>query len=462
MTETIATILDTISGWVWGVPLLVLLMGTHIFLTIRLRFIQRYLPKAIRLSLTRNPEGQGDISQFGALSVALAATVGTGNIVGVATAITLGGPGAVFWMWLTGILGMSTKYAEAILSVKYRVQNERGEMVGGPMYVLERGLKMRWLGWLFALFTAIAAFGIGNMVQANALSTLVNETVGQFTGDDGSFLTIMPYITGVVLSLLTALVLLGGIKSISRLCTKLVPFMAIFYVIGCIVLLILNIETIPATIALILKSAFTGHAATGGFVGATLAATMRYGVARGMFSNESGLGSAPIVAAAAQTRNPVRQALVSYTGTFWDTVVICLLTGLVIVNSTQWSQSHDVGTLTHQAFQGLGAFGPVLLSIGMITFVFSTILGWSYYGEKAVEYLFGTRVIKPYRLLWIVAIMTGAVINLDIVWDFADIANGLMAAPNLLALILLSGVAVAETRKYLWEGNIDQDESSSE
>jgi len=257
-------------------------------------------------------------------------------------------------------------------------------------------------------------------------------------------------------------VLLGGIKSISRFCTKLVPFMAVFYVIGCIMLLILNVETLPATVLLIVKSAFTGHAATGGFVGATLAATMRYGVARGMFSNESGLGSAPIVAAAAQTRNPVRQALVSYTGTFWDTVVICLLTGLVIVNSTKWTQAHDVGTLTHQAFQGLGAFGPILLSIGMITFVFSTILGWSYYGEKAVEYLFGIKAIKPYRLFWIVAIMAGAIVNLDIVWNFADIANGLMAAPNLLTLILLSGVVVAETRKYLWEGSIDQDECLSE
>lgn len=462
MTETLGNLLETISGWVWGVPLLVLLMGTHVFLTIRLRFIQRYLPKAIRLSLTRNAEGKGDISQFGALTVALAATIGTGNIVGVATAISLGGPGAVFWMWLTGILGMSTKYAEAILSVKYRVQNERGEMVGGPMYVLERGLNMRWLGLLFAFFTAIAAFGIGNMVQANALSTLVNETLGQFIGAENTFLTYAPYITGIALSLLTALVLLGGIKSISRLCTKLVPFMAIFYVIGCVALLILNIETVPDSLALILKSAFNGHAATGGFVGATLAATMRYGVARGMFSNESGLGSAPIVAAAAQTRNPVRQALVSYTGTFWDTVVICLLTGLVIVNSTAWTQPHDVGTLTHQAFRGLGAFGPVLLSVGMITFVFSTILGWSYYGEKSIEYLFGIKAITPYRIFWVLAIMAGAVINLDLVWNFADIANGLMAAPNLLTLILLSGVAVAETRKYLWEGNLDQQEQTPE
>ena len=462
MAGTIGNFLDTISGWVWGVPLLVLLMGTHVFLSIRLRFIQRYLPKAIRLSLTKTAEGRGDISQFGALTVALAATIGTGNIVGVATAVSLGGPGAVLWMWLTGILGMSTKYAEAILSVKYRVQNPQGQMVGGPMYVLEHGLKMRWLGILFAFFTAVAAFGIGNMVQANALSTLVSETVGQFAGEGAPFLKFMPYITGIVLSLLTALVLLGGIKSISRICTKLIPFMAIFYIVGCVVLLILHAETLAATVVLIVKSAFTGHAATGGFVGATLAATMRYGVARGLFSNESGLGSAPIVAAAAQTRNPVRQALVSYTGTFWDTVVICLLTGLVIVNSAEWTQGHDAGTLTHQAFQGLGAFGPVLLSVGMITFVFSTILGWAYYGEKAVEYLFGIRAIIPYRLLWVVAIMLGAVISLETVWDFADIANGLMAVPNLLALILLSGVVVSETRKYLWEGILDQDESSME
>lgn len=462
MMEIIGNLLGTISGWVWGVPLLVLLMGTHVFLTIRLRFIQRYLPKAIRLSLMRNAEGKGDISQFGALTVALAATIGTGNIVGVATAVSLGGPGAVFWMWLTGILGMSTKYTEAVLSVKYRAQNERGEMVGGPMYVLERGLNMRWLGILFAFFTAIAAFGIGNMVQANALSVLVNESLGQFVGAENSLLTYMPYITGIIMSVLTALVLLGGIKSISSLCTKLVPFMAIFYIIGCVVLLISNIETVPATVLLILKSAFTGQAATGGFVGATLASAMRYGVARGLFSNESGLGSAPIVAAAAQTRNPVRQALVSYTGTFWDTVVICLLTGLVIVNSGEWIQGHDAGTLTHKAFRELGAFGPVLLSVGLLTFVFSTILGWSYYGEKAVEYLLGQKAVRPYRILWVAAVFVGAVVKLNMVWDFADIANGLMAVPNLLALILLSGVAVAETRKYLWDGSIDQDEPSPE
>jgi len=300
------------------------------------------------------------------------------------------------------------------------------------------------------------------VVQANALSVLVNESLGQFVGAENSLLTYTPYVTGVILSLLTALVLLGGIKSISSLCTKLVPFMAIFYVIGCVVLLVLNLETLPATVVLILKSAFTGQAATGGFVGATLASAMRYGVARGLFSNESGLGSAPIVAAAAQTRNPVRQALVSYTGTFWDTVVICLLTGLVIVNSGEWIPEHDAGTLTHKAFQELGAFGPVLLSVGMLTFVFSTILGWAYYGEKAIEYLLGLKAVVPYRILWVITILIGAVVKLSMVWDFADIANGLMAVPNLLALILLSGVAVAETRKYLWDGSIDQDEHPAE
>ena len=437
-----------------------LLLGTHVFLTIRLRFIQRYLPKAIRLSFSRSAEGEGDVSHFSALTVALAATIGTGNIVGVATAVSLGGPGAVLWMWLTGVFGIATKYAEAVLSVKYRVVNERGQMAGGPMYVITRGLKMPWLGFLFALFTAIAAFGIGNMVQANAVTSLIKETLEQQLGASEATVSASPWIAGAIMSLLTAMVLLGGIKSIGNTCTKLVPFMAVFYILGCLVLLAIHADTLPETVALIIKSAFTGQAATGGFVGAGVMAAMRYGAARGLFSNESGLGSAPIVAAAAQTRNPVRQALVSATGTFWDTVVICLLTGLVVVNSGKWMMAHDAGKLTHMAFQDLGWIGPSILTIGLLTFVFSTILGWSYYGEKAVEYLLGVRAVVPYRILWVIAVMVGSVVELNMVWNFADIANALMALPNLFALLLLSGVVIKETRQYLWEEHLDEDMAS--
>jgi alanine or glycine:cation symporter, AGCS family len=435
------TWLGNVSNLVWGAPLLILLCGTHLYLTVRLRFIQRFLGKAIRISFQRSSEGEGDISQFGALTTALAATIGTGNIVGVATAVAAGGPGAVLWMWLTGVFGISTKYAEALLSVKYRVTGADGLMAGGPMYVLERGMNKRWLGMVFAAFTAVAAFGIGNMVQANSISMLVKETFH-----------VSPWISGVVMTVFTAVVILGGIQSIARVCEKLVPFMAVFYVLGCTILLIMGAEMIPATIRLIFSSAFTGQAAIGGFLGVGMREAMRYGVARGLFSNESGLGSAPIVAAAAQTRNPVRQALVSSTGTFWDTVVVCAMTGLVLVNSGEWTKGLAGASLTKAAFADLPVVGPIVLTVGLLTFVFSTILGWSYYGEKAAEYLFGAKVIRPYRWLWVAAVMVGSVATLPIVWSFADIANGLMAIPNLISLIALSGVVVAETRKYLWEG----------
>jgi AGCS family alanine or glycine:cation symporter len=319
-------VLGTVSNWVWGPPMLILLCGTHLFLTFRLRFIQRYLGKGIRLSLQTKPEGEGDISHFGALMTALAATIGTGNIVGVATAVTLGGPGAVLWMWLTGVFGIATKYSEALLSIKYRTTNKEGLMAGGPMYVLERGMKNKPLAIFFALMTAVAAFGIGNMVQANSIAALVQDT-----------LHVSPWITGGVMTALTAVVILGGIKSIARACEALVPFMAIFYVVGCAILLVMKASTVPHTIALIVRTAFTGQAAVGGFVGAGISQALRYGIARGLFSNESGLGSAPIVAAAAQTKTPIRQALVSSTGTFWDTVVVCLMTGLVLVNSGDWA-----------------------------------------------------------------------------------------------------------------------------
>ena len=440
--------LNAANGVLWGPPMLIMLFGTHLFLTVRLRFIQRHLGTAVRLSLKRDEAGGGDISPFGALTTALAATVGTGNIVGVATAVSLGGPGAVLWMWLTGVFGISTKYAEALLSVKYRVKGPTGAMAGGPMYVLERGLGWKWLGVLFAAFTVVASFGIGNMVQANALSHLLLENTGAPL-----------WASGLVMSLLTGVVVLGGIKSIARVCQALVPFMALFYIVGCLVLLVMFADTLPETVALIVKSAFTGQAAAGGFLGAGMREAVRFGIARGLFSNESGMGSAPIVAAAAQTRNPVRQALVSASGTFWDTVVICLMTGLVIVNSGKWQEGFQGAKLSHEAFASLPVMGPVILTVGMATFVFSTILGWSYYGEKACEYLAGARSVLFYRALWTVAVLAGALVNLPLVWSFADFANALMALPNLVALLLLSGVVVAETRKYLWEGKLDAEDA---
>jgi alanine or glycine:cation symporter, AGCS family len=436
--------LGQIGDLIWGPPLLILLMGTHVYLTFRLRFIQRYIGKAIRLSLQRTREGEGDVSQFGALTTALAATIGTGNIVGVATAVAAGGPGAVLWMWLTGVFGIATKYSEALLSVKYRIVTATGQMAGGPMYVIERAMKQRWLAIVFAALTAISAFGIGNMVQANSISTMMQETFA-----------VTPWITGVILTVITALVILGGIKSIARVCEGLVPFMAIFYIVGCAILLVWKWDTLPDTLRLIFQSAFTGHAAVGGFLGATVRDTLRYGVARGLFSNESGLGSAPIVAAAAQTTNPVRQALVSSTGTFWDTVVVCAMTGLVLVNSGLWTEGLNGAALTKSAFGQFHVLGPLVLAVALLTFVFSTILGWSYYGEKAAEYLFGSRIIAPYRWLWVVAVLIGSVASLKAVWTFADIANGLMAIPNLISLIFLTSVLIAETRQYLWDPSRD-------
>ncbi len=444
----IEQVLEKISGFVWGWPLLVLLVGTHLFLTIRLGFIQRYIWTAIKLSIRREKEGAGDVSQFGALTTALAATIGTGNIVGVATAVAAGGPGAVLWMWLTGVFGIATKYSEALLSVRFRVKLPNGSMAGGPMYVLERGMKAKWLGIVFAALTAVAAFGIGNTVQANSIAVLAQETFG-----------ISPWLSGGLLTLLTGIVILGGIRSIARVCEFLVPFMAGFYVLGCVYLLFIHFETLSATFRLILSSAFSGQAAIGGFLGAGMKEAIRFGVARGLFSNESGLGSAPIVAAAAMTRNPVRQALVSSTGTFWDTVVVCAMTGLVIVNSGDWHAGLRGAALTKTAFSHIPHVGPVVLTVGLLTFVFSTILGWSYYGEKAAEYLFGPKAIRPYRVLWVVAVMVGSVATLPVVWSFADIANGMMAIPNLVSLLVLNGVLVSETRKYLWSGNLEKDSS---
>lgn len=446
--ETLDHILSEISTILWGWPMIIMLLGTHLYLTIILRFPQRKIFTAIRLSVTSDQGGNGDVSQFGSLATALAATIGTGNIIGVATAIALGGPGAVLWCWLTGVFGIATKYAEGLLAIKYRVQTSDGKMIGGPMYALERGLGMKWLGVLFALFTAIASFGIGNTVQANAIATLAKESYG-----------ISPYIVGIAICLLTAAVVMGGVKSIARVCSALVPFMALFYVLGCLIILIINSAYVWPAVKLICMSAFNPEAAGGGFVGSSVMLAARYGIARGLFSNESGLGSAPIVAAAAQTRNPVRQALVSSSGTFWDTVVICAMTGLVIVSSILAYPGIDYAngaTLTKDAFSKIPIIGGPLLSFGLFTFAFSTILGWCYYGERSVEYLSGKRWVNAYRWLYIAAVFVGSVVNLGLVWDLADCMNALMAIPNLLSLILLSGVLIHETRKYLWRGRLDK------
>ena len=447
--EQLNSILTEVSGWLWGWPMVILLLGTHVYLTILLRFPQRKIFTAIRLSVRRDPDATGDVSQFGSLATALAATIGTGNIIGVATAIALGGPGAVLWCWLTGVFGISTKYAEGLLAIKYRVKTPNGKMLGGPMYALERGLGWRWAAILFAVFTALASFGIGNTVQANAIATVTYETYN-----------VDPALTGAIVCVLAGTVVLGGVKSIARVCGLLVPFMALFYVVGCLYILCANAAFLWPALKLIVTSAFSPQAAGGGFVGTTVMMAARYGIARGLFSNESGMGSAPIVAAAAQTRNPVRQALVSSSGTFWDTVVICALTGLVIVSSVLAYPdiTFDNGaTLTKAAFSKIPVVGTPLLTFGLLTFAFSTILGWCYYGERAVEYLRGRRWVIVYRLLYIAALFVGSIMNLTVVWNLADCMNALMAIPNLLSLLFLSGILVHETRKYLWRNQLDKE-----
>ena len=437
------------SNLLWGWPMIILLLGTHLYLTIILRFPQRKIFTAIRLSVKKDPNAQGDVSQFGSLATALAATIGTGNIIGVATAIALGGPGAVLWCWLTGVFGISTKYAEGLLAIKYREVTPQGKMIGGPMYALEKGLRMRWLAVLFAVFTAFASFGIGSTVQANAISTLTSEVY-----------TVSPYISGLVICLLTAAVVLGGVKSIARVCGMLVPFMALVYVLGCIYIIGVNAQYVWPAIKLIVEAAFTPEAAGGGFIGSTVMTAARFGIARGLFSNESGLGSAPIVAAAAQTRNPVRQALVSSSGTCWDTVVICALTGIVIVSSVLAYPDitfESGSTLTKEAFAKIPFVGTPLLTFGLATFAFSTILGWCYYGERAVEYLKGYRWVIAYRLAYIAAVFIGSVMSLQMVWNLADCMNALMAIPNLISLLALSGILVHETRKYLWRNRLDEE-----
>ncbi len=445
---------STVSSFLWGWPMIILLLGTHLFLTVRLRFPQRKIFTAIKLSVKKDKDATGDVSQFGALATALAATIGTGNIIGVATAIALGGPGAVLWCWLTGVFGISTKYAEGLLAVKYRVKTKSGKMLGGPMYALEKGLGWKWLAILFAIFASLASFGIGSTVQSNAISTLIADQYG-----------VSPYLSGAVITALGAAVIIGGVKSISKVCGMLVPFMALFYVLGCIYILIVNHAYLLPAIKVIIESAFTAKAAGGGFAGTTVLMAARYGIARGLFSNESGLGSAPIVAAAAQTRNPVRQALVSSTGTFWDTVVICALTGLVITSSIIAYPDidyHNGAALTKVAFSKIPFIGAPLLTFGLTTFAFSTILGWSYYGERCVEYLKGKKWMLTYRVLYIVSIFIGSIISLGLVWNIADCMNALMAIPNLLSLLFLSGMIVHETRKYLWRDRLDREMEDEE
>ncbi len=448
MVEQINNILADISGWLWGWIMIFLLLGTHIFLTIRLRFPQRYIWKAIRLSIKKDKGSRGDVSQFGALATSLAATIGTGNIVGVATAVALGGPGAVLWCWLTGLFGIATKYAEGLLAIKYRVKDKDGKYKGGPMYALERGLGWRKMAIFFAACTAIASFGIGSTVQANAIATLSQQTYG-----------ISPILMGIIIAFFTGLVVIGGIKSIARVCSMLVPFMALFYIFGCIYILVINGAYVWPAIKLIVESAFSEKAAGGGFAGSTIMLAARYGIARGLFSNESGLGSAPIVAAAAQTRNPVRQALVSSSGTFWDTIVICALTGIVIVSSILAYPDidhNDGATLTNMAFSKIPYIGAPLLTFGLLTFAFSTILGWELYGERAIDYFNRKPYRYYYRVIYIISVFAGSTMQLAIVWNLADCMNALMAIPNLLSLLFLSGVLVKETREYLWSNQLDK------
>jgi alanine or glycine:cation symporter, AGCS family len=446
-----------LNGYLWGPPFLILLFGTHIFMTIRTGIIQKQLGMALKLSVTKDLKGVGDVSQFGALTTALAATLGTGNIVGVGTAIALGGPGAVLWMWMTGIFGIATSYAEALVAVKYRVKTSDGTILGGAMYALERGLNMKWLGILFAFLTSLTALGIGCTVQANAVSKVV---YGNFN---------IPFWTsGLIMAVLVAGVILGGVKSITAACKLLVPFMAIFYVCGCLIILFINRAYLDDTVVLIVTAAFTPQAAGGGFIGATVMTAARYGVARGLFTSESGLGSASIVAAAAQTRNPVRQALVSSTGTFWDTVVLCAITGLVLVSTILANPSITAGggkamdgaLLTSLAFNQIPVIGPIVLTFGIIVFAFSTILGWSYYGERGAEYLFGKAAILPYKAVYVAAVFTGAVMSLAAVWNIADAMNMLMAVPNLVCILLLSDVIAGETKYYLTGSNIEKSDQT--
>ncbi len=439
--ETLEKMMSAASSFVWGTPMLILLVGTGLYLTIRLKGMQFWaMGHALKLIFSKDEKADGDISQFAALMTALAATVGIGNIVGVATAITMGGPGAVFWMWVTGLVGMATKYSEAVLAVKYREHGENG-FKGGPMYYLTNGLNMPKLGMVFAFFAVVASFGIGNMTQSNAVASAL---FSQF-----EFPT---WITGAILLVLTAIVIVGGVKSIGKTTSFLIPIMIAMYLSTALIIIVLNFDKVPDAFGLIFNHAFAPFAATGGFVGAAVAAAIRFGIARGVFSNESGLGSAPIAAAAARTSDPVKQALVSMTQTFIDTLVVCTMTAVIILMAPVWLEGNGAGDLTLRSFEYfLGDFGSTVVIIATVLFAYSTILGWSYYGERSFEFLFGDRSIKIYRVVFIAFVMVGAVLELRLVWNFSDLANGLMAIPNLIALLLLSKVITAETNRYFTE-----------
>jgi AGCS family alanine or glycine:cation symporter len=460
----IEAIINAVDSFVWGPAVIALLVGSHLFLTVRTGFIQRKLPKAIKLSVTKDTNAQGDVSQFGALATALSSTIGTGNIVGVATAIMAGGPGAVLWMWLIGIFGIATKYAETLIAVKYRVKDHKGNMLGGAMYAWERHFakdgKSPWWALLgagaFALFAAIASFGIGASVQSSAVSGLIVE----------NFPIIPEWGVGLVIVILLGAVILGGLKVIARVCEILVSFMAVFYVIGCITIIGINWQFILPAIQLICVSAFSPEAAFGGAVGGGLMAALRFGAARGLFSNESGLGSAPIVASAAATRNPARQALVSMTGTFWDTVIICALTGIVLTSTLishpelvtllQAGAITNGSQLTNAAFGAIPVVGKWILIIGLATFAFSTALGWSYYGNRCVAYLLGKRAILPYHLIYLAVCFLGAIGVGSLLWSISDITNALMAIPNIIVVLALSGLIWRETKHYVFEDNLDE------
>lgn len=452
---TIESILSAIDSFIWGAPLLILLSGTGLYLTLRLGFIQiRYLPRALGYLFKKDKGGKGDVSSFAALCTALAATIGTGNIVGVATAVQAGGPGAIFWMWLVALLGMATKYAECLLAVKYRVRDKNGFMAGGPMYYIERGLGIKWLAKLFALFgVMVAFFGIGTFPQVNAITYAMQDTFN-----------VPVLVTAIIVTLLVGLIILGGVKRIATASSVIVPFMAILYVTTSLVIILLNIEKVPDAISLIICSAFDPQAALGGAVGFTVMKAIQSGVARGIFSNESGLGSAPIAAAAAQTREPVRQGLISMTGTFLDTIIVCTMTGIVLVLTGAWNNPELAGaTVTNYAFaQGLGtSIGATIVTVGLLFFAFTTILGWCYYGERCFVYLIGIRGVKLYRLAYIVLVGLGSFLHLNLIWIIADIVNGLMAFPNLIALIGLRKVVIDETKDYFQRLKInhhDQDE----
>lgn len=455
MLEALDRILADASGFLWGYILLFGLLGTHLYLTVVLRFPQLYFFKALRYYFGGGQKDkEGHISNFSSLMVSLAANVGTGNIVGVAVAVATGGPGAVFWCMVTGVLGMATRYAESLLAIRYRVQDAQGNILGGPMYALERGLRCKWLAVLFAVFTAVAAFGIGNITQANAVSQVLAESALQVPG----------WLTGGLLAGVVAAVLIGGLNGISRVCSACVPTMAIVYVVGCVILLCVHADYVWPAICRIVESAFSGQAAAGGFIGSTIMLAMQTGVRRGLFSNEAGMGSSPIISAPARTDNPVQQALVASTGPFWDTVVICSLTGLTLTTTVMavpevTSASGEL--LTYHSFGTVGTMGTAMLTISLAAFVVSTVLGWSYFGEKALQYLGGARLILPYRVLWVIMAFVGCVIpKSSIVWNFADFANGLMALPNLICMVGLTGVLVSQTRYYLWQKRLDEVDAS--